>query len=123
MPPSEAEKIAWAAGLFEGEGSLGITRRPGKRTPELVYGRLTMGMADRDVVERFAAVVGCGKIGSQQVPEGHKPIHLWACGSTKDVRRVLLMFLPWLGERRLQRAREILGVLSDADRRRWKNDG
>lgn len=50
-------EIAWAAGLFEGEGSFdhsaGNAHRP----------RATMSLTDQDVLERFMRAVGVGTIG------------------------------------------------------------
>lgn len=40
---------AWAAGLFDGEGSVGADR-------------LQLKMVDRETVERFRDVVGCGTV-------------------------------------------------------------
>ena len=45
--------IAWAAGLFEGEGT--ITRCDGRL-------HLRMQLTDLEVLERFAEIVGTGKI-------------------------------------------------------------
>jgi hypothetical protein len=52
MPPS-AEEIAWAAGLFEGEGT--ITHSDGQ-----LYVRL--GNTDQEVIRRFADVFPFGTL-------------------------------------------------------------
>jgi len=53
------EELAWAAGLFDGEGTIGV-RKNG--TTE-AYRRIgaSVGMTERFVVERFAKAVGIGK--------------------------------------------------------------
>jgi len=42
-------EIAWAAGLFEGEGTLNVYRRSSGK----LQVQVRLGMTDRDVVERF----------------------------------------------------------------------
>jgi hypothetical protein len=49
---ASAEEIAWAAGLFEGEGSITRFGRPGKFDL-----RVSLNMTDEDVVRRFDAIV------------------------------------------------------------------
>lgn len=54
-------ELAWAAGLFDGEGSTDHTSRPAKRD----YGRIrvTIGQdRDPEVLHRFAAAVGEGAV-------------------------------------------------------------
>jgi hypothetical protein len=95
--------IEWAAGLFEGEGTW-IVRRTG-------YVQAGLHMTDEDVVEKFAAIVGCGRVGPKRVNEGtHKDSWLWQVGSRREVRRLAQAFLPYLGERRRARALEIIAA-------------
>jgi hypothetical protein len=101
LPTREAE-IAWAAGLFEGEGCITFAGRAS------VYARLHMG--DRDVVERFARIVGLGSrhIGVTGPRGNRKATYYWDLGDKRDVRALLEMLLPWLGERRGEKARAAL---------------
>jgi hypothetical protein len=101
---SPKHEIAWAAGLFEGEGSLGYYSK--KCSATLVT-------TDRDVLERFAAVVGLGKIEkSPRMPRpsnfAKKPQWVWKAVSFEDVQAIVAAFWPWLGERRRQRVAEVL---------------
>lgn len=96
---SEVE-VAWAAGLFEGEGC--ITMNAG--TTKL---RLALGSTDEDVVRRFAAIVGCGFVNGPYKIKGGKDQWRWGC-ATRGTLAVLPMFLPYLGERRRARAAEIM---------------
>lgn len=97
--------IAWAAGLFEGEGSI-VDR--GKFSIELV-----MHMTDRDVMQRFCSIVGCGNISRREMPEPtRKDMYEWWVGAKSDVTPLLLAFLPWFGIRRRERALRALGRLS-----------
>ena len=75
---SEAE-LAWAAGLFEGEGSIGIDRRTSRHGSL----RLQIGMCDEEVLCRFKDVVGIGNVtGPYQhkggVEKGWSPFWAWS---------------------------------------------
>lgn len=100
--------IAWAAGLFEGEGSFSATRPRGTRRP---YLRATMQSMDRDVLERFQEVIGFGSIYTirpdPRLSHG-RPIYQWACASEAKFILLLDMIGPHLGVRRRQRAAELL---------------
>lgn len=103
---SEVE-TAWAAGLFEGEGGWYAYVRPTGK----VQMQARLGMTDRDVVEHFAAVVGCGTVKrSQSNRSNEKPMWTWSVYEAERVRRVIALFLPYMGERRRARALEVLDV-------------
>lgn len=113
--------IAWAAGLFEGEGC--IHADPyflGDGTPRYRF-VLSLGMTDQDVVEKFAAVVGYGRVRAQRrtdcVQEHWKQQYIWEIGSREHCLRIIGMFLPYLGRRRLQKVAEILPLMDSVDRR------
>lgn len=98
------EDVAWAAGLFEGEGSFSFAR-PGNGH---IYGRAaaTIAMTDDDVMRRFASIVGLGKVNgprARREPE-RKPMYWWSVTSFEQVQAVLAMFWPWLSERRRSQA-------------------
>lgn len=108
--------IAWAAGLFEGEGSICIFEQKHHVLPFL---RLAIVMTDRDVLERFCGIVECGRVTGPHRhgnrPAHHKPIFSWGIGNRPDVERILLAFYPWLGERRLAKAHEALAEIARLD--------
>jgi len=93
--------ISWAAGLFEGEGSIGIlTNRQGLR--EHCYPRLQLQMADEDVVLKFWEVIGrkgsiCNK---KPYKKGYKSLFQWATSNRIDCEDIIELFWPYLGERR-----------------------
>ena len=104
MGERERLEWAWAAGLFEGEGSIGLT---GRRThhPTLC---LQLSMVDGDIVRRFANVVG-GSVSGPYVhrpPPGanpRQPIWRWSI-SGQPARAVLQRLWPILGPRRQAKA-------------------
>lgn len=101
LNPADLETlVAWAAGVFEGEGTIEHYRR-GTSTER----GLTIAMTDEDVVRKFRSVVNCGEVsGPRDQGPGNKPIWKWRVRRHKDLTSVLDSFLPYLGERRHQRA-------------------
>ena len=93
--------LAWAAGLFEGEGSVFLV----KSTPAL-----SLTSTDLDVVERFKAIVGVGCIRARKHRPEHKLPHEWRIGNFHDIQAVIAMLWRWLGARRRARATECLLV-------------
>jgi hypothetical protein len=102
LNPTRREQIAWAAGLFDGEGSIHV-RHNGVS--------LQLGMTDRDLIERFRSVVGAGGI-CTRTHLRTKPLHTWHLGKRAEVQRVLNDLLPWFGERRGERAQEGLSFIA-----------
>jgi hypothetical protein len=109
----EKTDLAWAAGLFEGEGciSAGWDRRVGLKGGPRSYPIATIGMTDRDVIEHFLAVMRFGRIHSQSpgsTRRERKVMWYWKTRGFEEVQATVAMLWPWLGNRRRQRAREVL---------------
>lgn len=111
------EEIAWASGIFEGEGCFTITHgsyvtksEGRKRWP---FARAQMKMADEGVIRRFHGIVGVGSV-HQQDPSpsstSKKTQWCWQTSAKKDVRYVIELLQPWLSERRQERAKELLAL-------------
>ncbi len=98
---SREADIAWAAGLFEGEGS--ITRTWGAHL------HISLASTDKDVIDRFREIAGVGGIGGWQGEPPRKYTHQWyADGEAAD--QWLRTMLPYLGLRRTARAKELLAA-------------
>ena len=106
LPGTEAE-IAWAAGLFEGEGSISPQIAAG-RTDRVVRVALNITSTDLDVLERFHRIVGCGHIRGPRQRKHYKPQWAWTVTKFEHSKAVLAAFEPWLLSRRNARAREVL---------------
>jgi len=122
MPTSE--EIAWAAGLFEGEGCIALDTywTSSKRRHRLA---LSLGMTDEDVVTRFVQIVGVGRVRLQNRDNGWVQPHwrdqyLWEIGGRKDCLRIAAMFLPYLGTRRRKKLVECLSAMDTVDLRSGK---
>lgn len=106
-PP--AEEIAWAAGLFEGEGSVFRTKWGGVK--------VQMGMTDLDVLQHLKAVLGGVVNGPYQyeAKDGIQRKPQWRWSSTgPNAVRICRLLRPWMGERRRGRMDELC-VLADEE--------
>lgn len=107
---SSLEDIAWAAGLFEGEGffsqTMGPPRKDGSRS---CYPEVGLVSADEDVLRRFHAIIGIGTVYHRK-PETqrHKETWGWQVSSISRVSFVYALLKPYLGERRLARGQEVM---------------
>jgi hypothetical protein len=106
------EEIAWAAGLFEGEGCISYTTHP-RRKNNGVYLQLTM--VDEDVVRHFGYIVQLGRVdgphySKQKLKNGgdKKPYWYWKVHGLEKVQAIVAWFWPWLGDRRKQRAIKLM---------------
>ena len=113
MLASETE-IAWAAGLFEGEGSIVFCNTQGYSFP-----RISIKMCDKDVLEKFSKIVGVERINGpyttkQSKANPHwKPAYEWHTAKKKEVTRILSFFLPYLGARRAYKALNALDLIDN----------
>ena len=120
--------IAWATGVFEGEGCISMSQS-GSR-PKV---RLTLGMCDLDIVARVQSVFG----GAGSLREHHGTEHdagvaagtrkrqwKWDVCAFEHVQAILAMMWPYLGARRRAKARELLKIqvarIQGGQRRTWR---
>lgn len=108
------ENIAWAAGLFEGEGCVGVYSKPdGARGPRKAP-VMKISMTDLDVLEKFQRIVGFGKIHGPTIRRqpNHKPVWSWSCGGTEKVQALLAAFWSYLCARRQAKAQEVIVAMA-----------
>ena len=98
--------IVWAAGLFEGEGSIFTSNR------NKAEKYIAINMTDKDVMQKFVSVVGYGNL-LGPYKGTNKPYWQWKCGKKSEVLRILKMFLPHFGIRRADKAIEIITFLNE----------
>lgn len=75
----ESVELAWAAGLFEGEGSCFARKKDSGHH----YIELSLASTDEDVLRRFHDAVGVGTVHGPRKLPGRKPIWTWRCGVTE----------------------------------------
>jgi hypothetical protein len=101
---ASGDEIAWAAGLFEGEGTISqISRHRGSFDLQVA-----INMTDEDVLSAFDEIVGRGKVYGPYLPLSHgdrrEPFWRWvAIGDAGH--DVLDLVGPWLFARRTAQAR------------------
>lgn len=104
------EALAWAAGIFEGEGTISLARS----SPVL-----SVSSTDEDVLLKFHQIVQCGVVDgpynlARKPKKGSttptKPFWQWRTYGFEKPQAVLALFWHWLCQRRRRRAREVLGV-------------
>src|SRR4051812_31169507 len=84
---TRAEEVAWAAGLFEGEGSIFIHR-------DTI--RMQLGTCDLDVLERFHRIMGCGRIFGPEVRRPpHRPLWRWIVAKQSEIPQASALLEPF----------------------------
>ena len=92
---------AYAAGLFDGEGSVYFKRmkqrkntRPGKPVHNVTVIRMEMAMTDKDVVKWCHELFRCGHFGERKVKEGYKRQWRWRVAH-RDALHVAKIIWPY----------------------------
>jgi hypothetical protein len=91
---------AWFAGLYEGEGSVGVARKGGCW--------LEVSTTDQDVACRAAALIGAAIYTSSRAKESWKILYRVRISKRILLHRIAPEILPWLGERRSRDLRRVL---------------
>src|SRR5262249_45358504 len=88
-------RFAAYAGLFDGEGSIGMypvrAAKPGSRWRYRIG--LRVEMTSRDTVARLYAQFGAGTLKTYPIRPKRKQSWVWFCGSRPEVTRILQRFL------------------------------
>jgi len=108
-------ELAWAAGFWDGEGSAYLTgaRDRATRQPQArINQSSTTGVPQ--VLIRFQRAVGVGRVQGPEIDEGKEPLYRWVVSSRDEVRTVLLLMRPWLGQVKRTQLEQILGIRSKA---------
>jgi hypothetical protein len=109
----DREALAWAAGVFDGEGYIGAIERKvpssGRRVPYL--GMVVSQWHDPEVTSRFAAALGFGCLYSRVVRAGtprESIEYTWKVGGLEQTQAAVAMLWPWLsGPERSQTVRTL----------------
>ena len=97
----ELTELAWAAGLFDGEGHIGTTST---NSPHL-----DVGQTDRRVLDRFRDAVGFGRVlGPAQKRSHEKPVWHYRLYKQMDVQAVVAMLWKYLSPVKRQQAHRVL---------------
>jgi len=97
-----SEEIAWLAGIIEGEGYFGIYK--GQWKPGIA--RLQIGMTDRDVIEKIANLLNTTVSINNRGKK--KTCYFTSLARRRDLKRLLISILPYMGNRRSSKIHELL---------------
>jgi hypothetical protein len=106
------DDLAWAAGLFEGEGCFTCDRSQGADGHVTV--RASLAMTDEQVVRRFARVIGFGNVNERARRGELKTIWEWSTCGDRHIALLFELIGRWLSDRRLARLEEL-----QAERRQY----
>ena len=103
--------IAWAAGLFEGEGTWCFINKKNRTRNGICA---AVYSTDLDVLERFQSIVRIGKIHEGKIRQGQTKVpYTWSTRSKVGVSGLIDLLYPWLGSRRKAKADELLLEIDD----------
>ena len=97
------DELIWAAGIFEGEGTLVYIKSRDSW-------HLKLEMCDKDIVERYARIFDLNLLGpyTREKHPNHKPSYIAKSGARDKVFEMVCDFYPYLGERRRDKCDEFL---------------
>ncbi len=101
--------VAWAAGLFEGEGYFEIPKTTKSSC------RAGISSTDLDVLQRFHRIVRVGTIHLHKKANYRssvKPAWMWRTSNREECLTIIFLFAPFMGQRRRKRADECLSTLT-----------
>lgn len=93
--------IAWVAGIVEGEGWIGHDKRS-------VTPKIKVHMTDEDVIRRLHKITGVGNVSRPYPLPSGKLSWTWRVERPRQSAGLLMTLLPFLGERRFNKAKEVL---------------
>ena len=99
--------VAWASGLLEGEGSFVIHK---------TGAHVSCTSTDEDVIRTLRSLLGVGSIGGPYDRSPNKAEWRWGVYARNEVRAVLAVVRPWLGERRTTQIDKVLAHLDSTER-------
>ena len=113
---SKEIELAWAAGLFDGEGSIngGIRTCKTSKLGFSTHQKMSIGQNDREVLDRFLAAVENGFIyGPYVYKTNGNEYYQWQCSDRQNVIKIYELLWPNLGSRKKEQAKRILSELND----------
>jgi hypothetical protein len=115
---TETELLAWAGGLYDGEGCASVSphrTHRGHFSPEIAVTQ--SGMTCPEVLETLRSVLGCGRIYGPYVQDGATlPVFRWKAAAAKDVEHSSYLLAPWIGPVKREQARGVSRMLIEQGR-------
>jgi hypothetical protein len=104
-------ELAWAAGFFDGEGSV-YMRDSGNKNKAYLYATVAISQNDTEVLERFRAAVGLGSItGPVSYKDKTLPMYQLRIGSYPEVVKVKELLWPFLSSKKKEQFDHVLSIV------------
>lgn len=108
------EELAWAAGLFDGDGSTALLKHrthPGYHVAELSITQASP-TGSPEVLSRFRSAVTAGRLyGPYGGSRVHHPVFRWKAHSAADIELTLAALWPWLSSSKREQATRVMSVV------------
>jgi hypothetical protein len=117
---STEESAAWAAGFFDGEGTIGVYGDPRWPQARMEIAQASASTAP-DTLDRFRRIVGAGKVGGPRIlrsPWSKLPQYRWSLTRFPEIERVVAMLYPYADVVRRERMAASLAVVRGTRARR-----
>jgi hypothetical protein len=104
-PPSDVE-VAWAAGLFDGEGTIfaAVEYRPRRSRPQVRL-KCALSMTTPDVVRRFHQIVGVGVVRPIKKEPGNRKFQSrWEAWTGEEIHAAIAILWPYLSNPKREQA-------------------
>jgi hypothetical protein len=110
-PPIDT--FAWAAGLFDAEGSTSLSDRSARAGYKAIEATITQGGSTiPEELVRFTDCIALGRVNGPYEQDGaNELVYRWRIHTVDDVRRMLHVLLPWLGEVKRRQALRAIAVV------------
>lgn len=109
--------LAWAAGFFDGEGSVGAYKsgRTFYLSAGYKYPKVSVTNTDLELLEKFQRIVGLGKIyGPRKLEKAHwKPRYDYRLDGFENVQKLFDLLYLYLGTFKIERFEEALASYSN----------
>ena len=108
------DSFAWAAGLFDAEGCVSLSRHGTHAGYKVIEAAVTQGSPSGvpEELQRLRSLLGAGRnYGPYEQDGANEPVYRWRVQTLDGVRRVLHFLLPRLGEVKRKQAFEAIAVV------------
>lgn len=121
---TDSVKIAWIAGIVEGEGAIFVYPKLTRKGERYYAYRVSVNMCDGDVLERLKSWSGLGRLSGphKNGTTGHRPIYRWNADRRTDIEDFLKAIYPFMGKRRSARIDEVFATMKgNPPRKIWEH--
>lgn len=99
----EKVELAWAAGFFDGEGSVGCYKSRRSSSRQYYVLQASVGQLEKSTLDRFCAAVGVGRVSLRALTKksnllSNKPLWYWRAYGYAKIFSLFNTLSPFLSE-------------------------